>query len=64
MPMSVPTECRRRVRRILPSMHIQLHRTFRELLIKDPAGDIQTLYPGSATMQLPALLEELRVVIL
>ena len=45
-------------------MHIQLHRTFRELLIKEPTDDAQTLYPGSATLQLPALLDELRVVIL
>jgi len=45
-------------------MHIQLHRTFRELLSKEPADDRQTLYPGSATLHLPALLDELRVVIL
>ena len=45
-------------------MHIQLHRAFRELLIQEPADDKQTLYPGSGTMHLPALLEELRVVIL
>ena len=45
-------------------MHIELHRTFRELLGKEPANDTRTLYPGSATMTLPALLDELRVVIL
>ena len=64
MPMSAPPESRRRVRRILASMHIELHRTFRELLINEPADDTQTLYPGSGTLQLPALLDELRVVIL
>lgn len=45
-------------------MHIELNRTFRELLAKEPANDTRTLYPGSATMTLPALLTELRVVIL
>lgn len=45
-------------------MHIELNRTFRELLAKEPANDTLTLYPGSATMSLPALLDELRVVIL
>jgi hypothetical protein len=45
-------------------MHIELHRTFRELLTKEPANDTRTLYPGSATMTLPELLGELRVVIL
>ncbi|MBU1357897.1 MAG: hypothetical protein KKC79_08345 [Gammaproteobacteria bacterium] len=45
-------------------MHIQLGRTFRELLIKDPADDTQALYSGSAILHLPVLLEELRVVIL
>lgn len=52
------------MRRILASMHIQLHRTFRELLIEEKSDDEQTLYPGSATLHFPALLEELRVVIL
>ena len=45
-------------------MHIELNRTFRELLAQDPADDTRTLYPGSATMTLPALLNEARVVIL
>lgn len=45
-------------------MHIELHRTFRELLTKEPANDTRSHYPGSATMTLPALLDELRVVIL
>ncbi len=45
-------------------MHIELHRTFRELLTKEPANDTRTLYPGSATTTLPELLGELRVVIL
>jgi hypothetical protein len=45
-------------------MHIKLHRTFRELLDNEPADDSHALYPGSATLHLPALLEELRVVIL
>lgn len=49
---------------ILSPMHIELNRTFRELLAKEPANDTQALYPGSATMTLPALLDELRVVIL
>lgn len=52
------------MRRILACMHIQLHRTFRELLVNEPVGDAQTLYPGSASLLLPALLDELRVVIL
>lgn len=45
-------------------MHIDLQRTFRELLIKETADDTQTLYPGGATVHMPALLNELRVVIL
>lgn len=45
-------------------MHIELHRTFRELLDKDSDDDSHALYAGSATLHLPALLEELRVVIL
>lgn len=49
---------------ILLPMHIELNRTFLELLIKEPANDSRTLYPGSATTTLPALLNELRVVIL
>lgn len=49
---------------ILATMHIELHRTFRELLGKELTNDTRTLYPGSATMTLPALLDELRVVIL
>lgn len=47
---------------ILVSMHIQLQRTSQELLIKEPADDTQTLSLGSATLHLPALLDELRVV--
>lgn len=49
---------------ILSPMHIELKRTFQELLVREPANDTLTLYPGSATMTLPALLDELRVVIL
>jgi hypothetical protein len=49
---------------ILFPMHNELSRTFRELLAKELAIDARTLYPGSATMTLPALLNELRVVIL
>lgn len=45
-------------------MHIELNRTFRELLANEPANDTRTLHLGSATLTLPALLEELRVVIL
>lgn len=45
-------------------MHIELHRTFRELLGKEPTNDTRPLYPSSATVTLPALLDELRVVIL
>lgn len=45
-------------------MHIQLHRTFQELVIQDPADDKPVLYPGNATLHLSALLDELRVVIL
>jgi hypothetical protein len=45
-------------------MHIELHRTFRELLIKESADATQTLHPGSATLLLPMLLDEHRVVIL
>lgn len=45
-------------------MHIQLRRTFLELLIHEPADDSQTLYPGSATLHLPALLDELLLIIL
>jgi len=52
------------MRRILATMYIQLHRTFRELLVEEQSDDAQTLYPGSATLRLPALLDELRVVIL
>ncbi|MBP8035625.1 MAG: hypothetical protein KAY62_04145 [Burkholderiaceae bacterium] len=52
------------MRRILASMHIQLHRNFRELLVEEQSDDAQTLFPGRATLRLPALLDELRVVIL
>lgn len=45
-------------------MHIELNRTFRVLLAQESADDTRTLYPGSATMTLPTLLDELRVVIL
>lgn len=62
--MSALSESGRRVRRILSFMHIKLHRTFRELLGNEPADDSHALYPGSATLHLPALLEELCVVIL
>lgn len=52
------------MRRMLASMHIQLHRTFRELLIQEQVNDTQTLARGSTTLDLPALLDEHRVVIL
>jgi hypothetical protein len=43
-------------------MHIQLHRNFRELLIEEQSDDAQTLFAGRATLRLPALQDELRVV--
>lgn len=49
---------------MLVFMHIQLHRTFRELTLRESVDDAQTLYPGGATLHMPALLDELRVVIL
>ena len=45
-------------------MHIELHRTFRELLPKEQVDDGRSLYPGNATLKLRGLLNELRVVIL
>jgi hypothetical protein len=45
-------------------MHIELHRTFRELLLKERVDDARSLFPGHATLTLPELLDELRVVIL
>lgn len=45
-------------------MHIELRRTFLELLQKEQVGDTGALYPGNATLTLPALLDEPRVVIL
>ncbi|GHD05171.1 hypothetical protein GCM10007320_66740 [Pseudorhodoferax aquiterrae] len=45
-------------------MHIELDRTFRELLLKEQMADTEQLQPGPATFTLPALLDELRVVVL
>jgi len=45
-------------------MHIELRRTFRELLLKEQVDDARSLFPGQATLTLPELLNELRVVIL
>jgi hypothetical protein len=46
-------------------MHIELHRTFRELLRDENQGDdTRALSPGNATLTLPNLLDERRVVIL
>lgn len=45
-------------------MHIELHRTFRELLIDKQVADARPLLPGNATVKLAALLDEPRVVIL
>lgn len=46
-------------------MHIELHRTFRELLRNEEHGDeARALSLGNATLTLPTLLDELRVVIL
>ena len=45
-------------------MHIELRRTFRELLLKEQVDDARSLFPGHATLMLPELLNELRVVIL
>lgn len=46
-------------------MHIELHRTFRELLRDEKQGDdARALSTGNATLTLPSLLNELRVVIL
>src|SRR5689334_18115737 len=50
---------------ILCAMHIELHRTFRELLRnKQHSDDARALYPGNATLTLPDLLNERRVIIL
>jgi len=45
-------------------MHIELGRTFRELLLKEQDDDARSLFPGHATLTLPELLDDLRVVIL
>lgn len=46
-------------------MHIELHRTFRELLRDEKQGDdARALSSGNGTLTLPNLLNELRVVIL
>lgn len=46
-------------------MHIELHRTFRELLRNEEHGDdARALSLGNSTLTLPTLLNELRVVIL
>lgn len=46
-------------------MHIALQRTFRELLRDDKQGDdARALSPGTTTLTMPDLLDELRVVIL
>lgn len=45
-------------------MHIELRRTFLKLLQKEQGGDAGALYPGNATLTLPALLDEPRAVIL
>lgn len=45
-------------------MYIELHRTFRELLDQKQADDSEALDPSDVTLHLPALLEELRVVLL
>lgn len=46
-------------------MHIELHRAFRELLCDEKQGDdARALSPGNATLTLPDLLDERRVVIL
>lgn len=45
-------------------MHIELNRTFRELLSKESLDDGRSLYPGNATLKMSELLNEMRVVVL
>lgn len=45
-------------------MYIELQRTFRELVLKEQIDDTRPLFAGHATLTLPTLLDELRVVIL
>lgn len=45
-------------------MHVELNRTFRELLSKENLDDGRSLYPGNATLTMSELLNEMRVVVL
>jgi hypothetical protein len=45
--------CKNSPSAILVPMHIELRRTFRELLLKEQVDDAQSLFPGHATLILP-----------